>query len=121
MLSIYFYYCVLTFSPAWEELAVYNFDFIGCFDGVVTVQDLNLLEMHFLNLIQYLLHFSFRFMFYLKLNIYNVHLKVSNYAQYYFDLKKYSKFDESRFPLMPLTKERGAMLEVYSSCFFYWF
>jgi len=79
---------------AWEELAVYNLDFLGCFDGKVTVRDLNLLEMHFLNLIQY-----------------NVYLKASDYAKYYFELKNYSKFDESRFPLKPLSKEKGSVLE----------
>jgi len=79
---------------AWEELAVYNLDFLGCFDGKVTVQDLNLLEMNFLGLVQY-----------------DVHLKASDYAKYYFELKNYSKWDESRFPLKPLTKERGSMLE----------
>jgi len=79
---------------AWEELAVYNLDFLGCFDGKVTIHDLNQLEMHFLNLIQY-----------------NVHLKASDYAKYYFELKNYSKFDEARFPLKPLTKEKGNVLE----------
>jgi len=79
---------------AWEELAVYNLDFLGCFDGKVTVRDLNLLEMHFLSLIQY-----------------NVYLKASEYAKYYFELKNYSKLDEARFPLKPLTKEKGSMLE----------
>lgn len=79
---------------AWEELAVYNLDFLGCFDGKVTVRDLNLLEMHFLNLIQY-----------------NVHLNASAYAKYFFELKNYSKLDESRFPLKPLTKEKATLLE----------
>jgi len=83
---------------AWEELAVYNLDFLGCFDGKVTVRDLNFLEMHFLSLIQY-----------------NVHMKASDYAKIYFELKNYSKFDEARFPLKPLTKEKGSVLEKRSS------
>jgi len=77
----------------WEELAVYNLDFLGCFDGKVTVQDLNLLEMHFLNLIQF-----------------NVYLSSSAYTKTYFDLKSYSSL-EDRFPLKPLTKERGNLVE----------
>jgi len=83
---------------AWEELAVYNLDFLGCFDGKVTVRDLNLLEMHFLNLIQY-----------------NVYLKASDYAKYYFELKSYTKVEESQFPLMPLSKEKASLLEKRSS------
>jgi len=78
----------------WEELAVYNLDFLGCFDGKVTVQDLNMLEMNFLNLIQY-----------------NVYLSSSAYTKMYFDLKSYSTLAEERFPLKPLTNERGNLLE----------
>jgi hypothetical protein len=78
----------------WEELAVYNLDFLGCFDGKVTVQDLNMLEMHFLNLIQY-----------------NVFLSSSAYTKMYFDLKAYSTISEERFPLKPLSNERGNLLE----------
>jgi len=83
---------------AWEELAVYNTDFLGCFDGKVTIKDLNMLEMHFLNLIQY-----------------DVYLKVSDYTKMYFELKNYSKMDEARFPLRPLSKEKGSLLEKRSS------
>lgn len=78
----------------WEELAVYNLDFLGCFDGKVTVQDLNHLEMHFLNLIQY-----------------NVYLSSSVYTKTYFDLRGYSTSAEDRFPLKPLSNERGNLLE----------
>lgn len=77
----------------WEELAVYNMDFLGCFDGQVTVQDLNLLEMNFLNLIQY-----------------NVYLSSSAYTKMYFDLKSFSSMAD-RFPLKPLSNERGNLLE----------
>jgi hypothetical protein len=78
----------------WEELAVYNLDFLGCFDGKVTVQDLNLLEMHFLNLIQY-----------------NVYVTTRVYAQVYFDLRRYSSLSEDRFFIKPLTNERGNLVE----------
>jgi len=78
----------------WEELAVYNLDFLGCFDGKVTVQDLNLLEMNFLNLIQF-----------------NVYLSSSTYTKMYFDLRSYSALSEYPFPLKPLSNERGNLLE----------
>jgi hypothetical protein len=78
----------------WEELAVYNLDFLGCFDGKVTVQDLNNLEMKFLGLIQY-----------------NVYLNSSTYTKLYFDLKAYSTLSEDRFLIKPLSKERGSLLE----------
>lgn len=43
---------------------------------------------------------------------YNVYLSSSAYTKTYFDLKNYSSITEDRFPLKPLTKERGNLLEV---------
>ena len=71
-----FIFFLILFLVAWEELAVYNLDFLGCFDGKVTVQDLNVLEMNFLNLIQY----PFLVLFILLLVIFISFLVFHNYV-----------------------------------------
>jgi len=79
---------------AWEELAVWNQEFIACFKGYVTIKDLNMLESQFLNLIQF-----------------NAFLKGSMYAKYFFELKQFSaKGDKSQ--LQPLTKDKAKLLKV---------
>lgn len=85
--------CIVALK-AWEDLAVFNNDFLGCFDGKVTVKDLNFLEMQFLHLIQY-----------------SVFLKASSYATYYFELKSLSTKADSSFPLVPISKEKASELE----------
>jgi len=79
----------------WEELAVYNADFLQCFYGYLSVKDVNILEMHFLTLIDFA-----------------VFVPASLYAKYYFELKAYSQNDEKRFPLKPLDKEKARHLEL---------
>jgi len=84
---------------AWEELAVWNQEFIACFKGYVTIKDLNQLESQFLNLIQF-----------------NAFLKGSMYAKYYFELKQFSpKGEDSN--LQPLSKEKAKLLKVRSTSF----
>jgi hypothetical protein len=73
---------------------VYNTEFLGVFSGKLSIKELNILEMHFLALIEF-----------------NVYLPASLYAKYYFDLKAYSQ-DEAHFPLKPLDKEKAKLLEL---------
>lgn len=79
----------------WEDLAVYNLEFIGVFNGKLSTKDLNNLEMQFLYLLEY-----------------SVYLSASLYAKYYFELRKFSKVDEAHFPLKPLDKEKAKLLEL---------
>eukprot|EP01100_Stratorugosa_tubuloviscum_P004704 TRINITY_DN2189_c0_g1_i2.p1 TRINITY_DN2189_c0_g1~~TRINITY_DN2189_c0_g1_i2.p1 ORF type:complete len:857 (+),score=356.85 TRINITY_DN2189_c0_g1_i2:34-2571(+) len=69
-------------SKVWEEMAVWNVDFIDIFPGV-SIRDLNRMEKQFLMFLQY-----------------NVSLKASLYTKYYFELKNLSEVDE--FPLKPM-------------------
>jgi hypothetical protein len=79
----------------WEDFAVYNTEFLGVFAGKMSIKELNILEMHFFNLIEF-----------------NVYLPASLYAKYYFELKGYSQLDEAHFPIKPLDKERAKLLEL---------
>lgn len=80
----------------WEDFAVYNNEFLGAIpNSRLTTKDLNTLELQFLSLIQF-----------------NVYLPASLYAKYYFELKSFSKMEESHFPLKPLDKERAKLLEL---------
>lgn len=79
----------------WEDFAVYNTEFLGVFGGKLTIKELNILEMHFLALIEF-----------------NVYLPASLYAKYYFALKAYSQLDEAHFPVKPLDKDRAKLLEL---------
>jgi len=79
----------------WEDFAVYNTEFLGVFGGKMSIKELNILEMHFFNLIEF-----------------NVYLPASLYAKYYFELKAYSQLDEAHFPIKPLDKERAKLLEL---------
>jgi len=79
----------------WEDFAVYNNEFLGVFNGKISIKELNILEMHFLALIDF-----------------NVYLPASLYAKYYFELKTYSQCDEGNFPVKPLDKEKAKLLEL---------
>jgi len=83
---------------AWEDLAVWNDEMVGMFEGAITVKDLNVIEIQFLCLI----HF-------------NVFLPASLYAKYYFDLRTLSKKELGQFPLQPLSKENEQLLEARST------
>jgi len=83
---------------AWEDLAVWNDEMVGMFEGTITVKDLNVIEIQFLCLI----HF-------------NVFIPASLYAKYYFDLRTLSKKDQEQFPLQPLSKENEQLLEARST------
>jgi hypothetical protein len=80
----------------WEDQAVWNVDFLNVFPNL-TVDDLNQLERHYLNSLQF-----------------NVSLKASVYAKYYFELRALSERDSQHFPLKPLDKEGQKRLEIRS-------
>lgn len=80
-------------SKVWEDQAVWNVDFLSVFP-CVTVQDLAKLEKTVLNLLQF-----------------NVSLKASLYAKYYFELKSLAEQDARHFPLDPLSREDADKLE----------
>mmetsp|Transcript_17585 Transcript_17585/g.49494 ORF Transcript_17585/g.49494 Transcript_17585/m.49494 type:complete len:216 (+) Transcript_17585:1-648(+) len=72
-------------SKVWEDLAVWNVDFLSVFPNV-TVQDLGRMEKKILSLL-----------------CFDVSLSAKQYAAYYFDLREMSA-KESNFPLKPLDK-----------------
>ncbi|KAL6069528.1 Cyclin Y [Balamuthia mandrillaris] len=80
-------------SKVWEDQAVWNVDFLSVFPNV-DVNDLNKLEKYFLELVGY-----------------NVSLKASEYAKYYFELRELAEKDSKHFPLEPLTTQGAARLE----------
>ncbi|KAH3745253.1 cyclin domain protein [Pelomyxa schiedti] len=74
--------CIMVASKVWEDQAIWNADFLPSFDQL-SVEDLNLLEMEFLNL----MHFS-------------VGVSRSRYVDLYTRIRKYSL---EYFPLQPLS------------------
>lgn len=85
--------CLILASKVWEELAVWNVDFVDVFSNL-TVKDLNQLERQVLNGLQF-----------------NVTLKSSVYAKYYFEIRSFSKRDANNFPLKPLDKVGAKRME----------
>jgi len=86
-------------SKVWEDLAVWNADFLVYFPGL-QISDFNLLEKELLTSLDFV-----------------VGLKASVYAKYYFDLRSLSEKSEINFPLQPLTSEQGKKLGLSSSRF----
>jgi len=88
---------LLLAAKVWEDLAVWNVDWLeGTFPNL-KVQDLNLLEKEFLSALQF-----------------TVSLKSSVYAKYYFDLRALSDVDNEHFPVKPLDYEGALALEAKS-------
>uniref|UniRef100_A0A6B2LEK4 Cyclin N-terminal domain-containing protein n=1 Tax=Arcella intermedia TaxID=1963864 RepID=A0A6B2LEK4_9EUKA len=83
-------------SKVWEDLAVWNVDFISVFPNL-KIQDLNLLEREYLCSLQF-----------------TVSLTASVYAKYYFELRKLSDRTEEFFPLKPLDQKNASLLEAKS-------
>jgi hypothetical protein len=79
-------------SKVWEDLAVWNVDFLSVFPSV-DVQDLGRMEKKILSLL-----------------CFDVSLSAKQYAAYYFDLREMSTKD-SNFPLKPLDKNGQQRLE----------
>jgi len=78
----------------WEDLAVWNVDFISIFKNL-SIKDLGILEKHLLRFLEY-----------------NVSVPSSLYAKYYFELRELAEKNSKTFPLTPLDKERAEQLEV---------
>jgi len=85
-------------NAVWEDQAVWNVDFLTVFPSV-SVKDLGQLEKVLLRLLQY-----------------NVSLKASLYAKYYFELRALAERNEKNFPVAPLDKEGATRLEVRCCC-----
>jgi len=83
-------------SKIWEDVAVWNVDFLQVFPNV-DVSDLNRLEREYLGLLQF-----------------TVSLSASVYAKYYFDLRALSDLTEDNFPLSPLSDKGISLLEAKS-------
>jgi len=83
-------------SKVWEDQAVWNSDFLRAFPRT-SLKDLNSIERGYL----------------ITLN-FNVTLKASVYAKYYFELRTLSSRDEKHFPLLPLDENGQKRLEMRS-------
>jgi len=81
------------FSPVWEELAIWNVDFLSIFPNL-SVKDLNTMEKQFLMYLQY-----------------NVSLKASLYTKYFFELQDLAE-SPREFPVKPMDKSLLDSLEV---------
>lgn len=88
---------LLLAAKVWEDLAVWNVDWLeGTFPNLKVV-DINHLEREFLSALQF-----------------TVALKSSVYAKYYFDLRALSDIDDEHFPVKPLDKTGAELLEAKS-------
>jgi len=88
---------IIVASKVWEDTAVWNSDFRSVFP-LLKLGDLAKLEREFLKLLDF-----------------NVAIKSSVYAQYYFSLRTLAERNEINFPLQPLTKVQEERLEDSSS------
>jgi len=85
---------LLVAQKVWDDKNLSNAQFAFIYAFFVT-DEINMLEQKYLELIQY-----------------NVNVKSTMYARYYFELRSLFK-DE--FPLKPLDKKNAAMLEINSN------
>jgi hypothetical protein len=83
-------------SKVWEDLAVWNADFLHLFRGL-SVAHLNELEKYLLNYLQF-----------------NVTVRASLYVKYYFDVRELAPAESSE-SFTPLNKEAASRLEQNSS------
>jgi len=84
---------IMLASKVWEDLAVWNVDFLNVFPQE-NAHDLGKLERAYLSALQY-----------------TVTLKASIYAKYYFALQSIAERNEHNFPLQPLTTHGAERLE----------
>lgn len=89
--------CIIVASKVWEDLAVWNADFVALFPKL-SVTDLNSLEREMLTALDYVVSF-----------------KSSIYCKYYFDLRRFSELNDLNFPLKQLSQEEQNKLEHKSS------
>lgn len=85
---------LLVAQKVWDDRYLSNADFAFIYPFFMTEQ-LNRLEKKFLELIQY-----------------NVTVKSSLYAKYYFELRALFKENEKEFPLVPIDRREELKLEV---------
>jgi len=87
---------LLVAQKVWDDRYLSNADFAFIYPFFVT-EEINRLEKKFLELLQY-----------------NVTVKSSLYAKYYFELRALFLDNEREFPLNPLDKNQAEALEVNS-------
>lgn len=87
---------LLVAQKVWDDRYLSNDDFAYIYPFFVT-KEINKLEQKFLELIQY-----------------NVTVKASLYAKYYFELRSLFKDSQKEFPLKPLDDKDSKRLEIRS-------
>ncbi|TPX69830.1 hypothetical protein SpCBS45565_g02180 [Spizellomyces sp. 'palustris'] len=84
---------LLLASKVWDDHAVWNVDFVQIFPEV-DVEDMNQLERWYMAALDF-----------------DVNIKASEYARYYFSLRDLAEKSRRRWPLKPLTLRDAAKLE----------
>lgn len=95
---------LLVAQKVWDDRYLSNADFAFIYP-FFTTEEINRLEQKFLELIQYVGKVMGR---------YNVTVKASLYAKYYYELRTLYKDNDKEFPLTPLNTVDAGKLEIRS-------